>query len=117
MRPGDLLPWPHCFACLYLGLLSTRAAAAWTPPAPPAVIPAWAAWATASRRTPRTGSLSHRHRRAFYAVKVRLGVLVELLSLFTLEVFPTLDQDGALIGGWLALVKLMTRLGLGDGRL
>ena len=58
-----------------------------------------------------TGSLTHRNRRTLDAIEVRLVLLVDLLALFVviIEIFPALDQDGALIGARLAIVELVAR--------
>jgi hypothetical protein len=46
-------------------------------------------------------------RRAFNAVEVRLGLLVELFAALLVEVVSAFDQDGALIRLRLTLVELV----------
>ena len=95
--------------------LSLTAAAAWSaaatattgPAAPPtAIVIGLRPAASAS-----TDGLTNGYRRTLNAVEVRLVLLVELLAAFLVEVVAALDQNGALVGVRLTLVKLVTRPG------
>src|ERR1700761_9102214 len=83
---------------------STRPAAA-TPTA--VVVAAGTAWAacTASRSACSRGL----HWSSIHGVEVRLILLVELLHVSFVEVISAFDQDRALIGSGLTLVKFVAR--------
>jgi hypothetical protein len=59
--------------------------------------------------------LFNRHWRTFSAVEVRLGLLVEFLTAFLVEVISAFNEDCALVGFRLALVEFISRLGRDDG--
>ena len=76
--------------------------AAWTTTTPAAIV-------VARRRTRSACRLAYRDRRAFNAVKVGFGFLIELLGAVFVEIFSAFDKNRALVGGRLTLVKLVPR--------
>ena len=87
----------------------SAATAAATAGTAPATTPIVVAAATRRRTATAAGRGSHRDRRAFHAVEVRLILFVELLARFFVEVVAALNEDGALIRFRLTLVELVTR--------
>ena len=109
-RPGSSEPGLRLSPKGITFLLTARPAPAATgpPPPPPAIV---VIRRSGSARTGASRRLTHRNCCSLRAVEVRLVLLVDFLALFVVEFLSALDEDGALIGLRLPLVKLAARLG------